>query len=230
MPITRIDAAFKSYKHNECYVFVKDKYAVVNYAPGAKKHEILRGPLKTLAGFPFLAGTPFEHGIDCAFETQDHEAFIFFGNHCAKITYNMAGIKILAGPKTIANMFTCLRGTSFEHGIDAAIRRHDKRVLLFKGNVYALMDYHSNKVYSNHIIRNGFKSLVGTVFENGIDAAFKSDKKDEAYIFKNEYSACIKIETIKDGKHLIRGGHLKGRICRIKDEWSNLTGLLNCGS
>ncbi|WJX71941.1 hypothetical protein P8452_55877 [Trifolium repens] len=89
-------------------------------------------------------------------------------------------------------MFTCLRGTSFEHGIDAAIRRHDKRVLLFK--------------------------------------AFKSDKKDEAYIFKNEYSACIKIETIKEGKHLIKGGHLKGRICRIKDEWSNLTGLLNCGS
>ncbi|PNX73732.1 albumin-2, partial [Trifolium pratense] len=196
MPITPIDAAFNSFKHNECYVFVKDKYAVVNYAPGAKKHEILRGPIKTVGGFKVLAGTPFENGIDCAFENQHREAFIFSGNHCAKITYapdHPHKPKILSGPKTIANMFTCLRGKSFEHGIDAAIRIHGKKVLLFKGNVYAQMDYHTNKLYSNHYIRNGFKSLVGTVFESGIDAAFKSDKKEEAYIFKNEYYARVSI-------------------------------------
>jgi hypothetical protein len=114
----------------------------VNYAPGAKKHEILRGPFKIVTGFPALVGTPFGHGIDCAFENQNHETFIFKGNHCPKITYNSpGGAKILAGPKTIANMFTCLRGTLFEHGIDAAIRTYDKHVLLFKGNMYALMDY-----------------------------------------------------------------------------------------
>lgn len=230
MTLTRIGAAFRSFKHNECYVFVDDKYVVLNYAPGAKKHEILKGPLHIVAGFAMLARTPFEHGIDCAFETQHNEAFIFSGNHCALITYGPHvphhqhhPARILTGPKKIATMFTCLHGTVFEHGIDAAIRTLDKRVLLFKGNAYALMDYHSNRVLANHYIRTGFKTLVGTVFENGIDAAFKSDKKDEAYIFKNQYYACINI----DQGHPIGGHLLGGRVKRIHDDWSNLTGILN---
>jgi hypothetical protein len=33
-----IDAAFCSEKTNECYIFVKDKYVVLNYAPGGKKN------------------------------------------------------------------------------------------------------------------------------------------------------------------------------------------------
>lgn len=46
------------------------------------------------------------------------------------------------------------------------------------------MDYHTDRIHANHYIRTGFKSLVGTVFESGIDAAFKSDKNGEAYIFQ----------------------------------------------
>ncbi|CAJ2667254.1 unnamed protein product [Trifolium pratense] len=229
MPITPIDAAFKSFKHNECYIFVKDKFAIVNYA---KKHEILKGPLHIVAGLPFLAGTPFEYGIDCAFNTQNNEAYIFSEDCCSKINYDQHSTnnshhqaQILTGPKKIASMFTCLRGTAYEHGIDAAIRTHDHMVLLFKGNAYALMDYHTDHVHANHYIRNGFKTLVGTVFENGIDAAFKSDTKDEAYIFKNQYYACINIEYYADPF----GGHLLGgRVKRIHDDWSNITALLNC--
>jgi hypothetical protein len=226
MPITHVDAAFNSYKHNECYVFAKDKFAVVNYAPGAGKHEILKGPLHIVAGFPFLAGTPFEYGIDCAFETIHNEAYIFSGNHCSKIRYDHHQAKILTGPKKIASMFTCLRGTAYEHGIDAAIRTHDHMVLLFKGNAYALMDFHTDHVHANHYIRTGFKTLVGTVFESGVDAAFKSDKKDEAYIFKNQYFACINI----DHGHPFGGHLLGGRVKRIHDNWSNVTALLNCAS
>jgi hypothetical protein len=64
-----IDAAFCSEKTNECYIFVKDKYVVLNYAPGGKKREIITGPKKIVDGFPMFAKTIFENGIDCAFET-----------------------------------------------------------------------------------------------------------------------------------------------------------------
>ncbi|KAL5079896.1 hypothetical protein RYX36_008317 [Vicia faba] len=225
MPLSRIGAAFRSSKHNECFVFVDDKYVVLNYAPGGRKDRILKGPQHIVAGFPVLARTPFENGINCAFETQHNEAYIFSGDHCARIDYaphSTHHAKIHRGPTKITNVFTCLRGTAFEHGIDAAIRTLNTRVLLFKGDAYALMDYHTDSIHANHYIRTGFKTLVGTVFENGIDAAFKSDKNDEAYIFKQQYYACVNI----DQGHPIGGHLLGGRVKRIHDDWNALRGIM----
>lgn len=223
MPISCVDAAFRSSRQNECYVFVKDKFVVLNYAPGAKKNEILDGPVHIVDGFPVLAKTPFENGIDCAFETDHNEAFIFSGNQCARIDYapHSTNARIISGPTTITTIFSCLRGTTLENGVDAAIRSVNKHVYLFKGDEYYCIDYQSERVVTNHYIRNGFPSLVGTVFESGIDASFASHVKDEAYIFKGNYYARINVAPGTNDDYIVGG-----RIKRILDDWPSLSSLL----
>lgn len=120
-----INAAFRSSRKNEAYIFMNDEYALMNYAPGTKNDRIVNGPLLICDGFPSLIGTPFgEHGIDCAFDTDKNEAYIFSGNLCAYIDYapGTTDDKILSGPMSIRDMFPCLKGTVCETGIDTAFR------------------------------------------------------------------------------------------------------------
>lgn len=46
-------------------------------------------------------------------------------------------------------------------------------------------------VQSIENISDGFTCFRGTVFENGLDAAFASHKINEAYFFKDEYNTCV---------------------------------------
>ncbi|RHN63328.1 putative Hemopexin-like domain-containing protein [Medicago truncatula] len=80
-------------------------------------------------------------------------------------------------------MFPFFKGTVFENGIDAAFRSTtDKEAYLFKGDKYARIDYGTNSlVQSIENISDGFTCFHGTVFENGLDAAFSSHKINEAY-------------------------------------------------
>jgi hypothetical protein len=59
------DAAFCSAKTNECYIFVKDKYAVLKDT-GEKNKDIITGPRKISDGFPMFKNTIFENRITCA--------------------------------------------------------------------------------------------------------------------------------------------------------------------
>jgi hypothetical protein len=194
---------------------------VVNYAPGEKKGKIIHSPIHISDGFPFLERTPFENVIDCAFETDGNQAFIFSGNQCAKIDYapDSKNAKLLDGPAPIATLFPCLRGLVLANGVDAAIRGPGNHVFLFKGDQYARIDYHSKTLVTNYSIRDGFKSLVGTVFESGIDAAFASHVKDQAYIFKGEYYARIDISF--EGDCIVNG-----RVKIFYDNWSGLHSII----
>ena len=84
-----INAAFRSSREHEVYMFFKKEYALINYAPGTNGDRVVNGPLLIIDGFPSLRGTAFgEHGIDCALTTHyRNECFIFYGNLCAKIDY-----------------------------------------------------------------------------------------------------------------------------------------------
>jgi len=216
-----IDTAFRSSKPNECYVFKNKRFAVVNYAPGAKKDHVVKKPIHTSDGFPFLDETPFEKLVDCAFETEGTQAIIFSGKQCAKIDFAPdSDTDLLDGPVPITTMFHCLKGTFLENGIDAAIKWTGHNVFLFKGNEYVRMDYHSKTIVTHYSIRSGFKSLLGTVFENGIDAAFASHVANQAYVFKGEYYARIDISN--EGDCIVNG-----RVKLVHDEWPALQSLLN---
>ncbi|PWA82812.1 hypothetical protein CTI12_AA174990 [Artemisia annua] len=163
---------------DEVYVFMKNEYALINYAPGTTSDRVVNGPHLICDSFPSLNGTAFgEHGIDCAFTTHyANECFIFSANLCAKIDYapGTTNDKILKGPMTIFKMLPALKGTVFETGIDAAFESND-----------------NPKLSNIKDISEGFPSLKGTIFDKGIDAAFASHRFNEAYIFKRDTYALI---------------------------------------
>lgn len=219
-----INAAFRSSRKNEAYIFMNDEYALMNYAPGTTDDRIVNGPLLICDGFPSLIGTPFgEHGIDCAFDTDYNKAYIFSGNICAYIDYapGTTDDKILSGPMSIGDMFPCLKATVYETGIDTAFRSsRSNEAYLFSGGQYVILNYASKTVVHTQIIRNGYPSLVGTVFETGIDAAFASHRTDEAYIFKGEHYALINFAPGTTDDYLLGG------VKPILPNWPSLRGIL----
>ncbi|TKY58267.1 Albumin-2 protein [Spatholobus suberectus] len=230
-----ITAAFRSARKNEAYFFMKNKYVLVDYAPGTTDDKVLNGPIHICDGFPSLMDTPFgEQGIDCAFGTDYYtgfpfytaktEAFIFAGNLCAYIDYapGTTDDKIISGPMTIVDMFPFFKNTVFENGIDAAINAtNSHEVYLFSGDNYALINYDSKKIINVQVISEGFPSLQGTIFASDIDAAFASHRTNEAYLFKGEFYAPINFAPGTTDDYIIGG-----RIKKILPNWPSLSKIL----
>ncbi|KAL2326640.1 hypothetical protein Fmac_025698 [Flemingia macrophylla] len=220
-----VNAAFRASTENEAYLFMQNKYVLVNYAPGTTNDKIVNGPLLICDGFPSLIGTPFgEYGIECAFDTDYNEAFIFSANLCALIDYapGTTNDKILSGPMPIASMFPFFKGTVFEHGIDAAFKATAKyEAYLFRREQYALISYHSKTLIAIRKITDGFHSLRGTVFASDVDAAFASHRAGEAYLFKGDSYALINFAPGTTDDY-IAGGTIK----EILPNWPSLRGVL----
>ncbi|XP_014510891.1 albumin-2 [Vigna radiata var. radiata] len=224
MPDPYINAAFRSSRENEVYFFAKNKYVRLYYTPGGTD-KILTNLRLISSGFPSLKGTPFaEPGIDCAFDTEGSEAYMFSGNNCAYIDYapGTTNDKILVGPYTIADMFPALNSTMFADGIDSAFRStRGKEVYLFKRNGYACIDYDSKQfVGSIRKITDGFPVLRDTIFENGIDACFAFHEEPETYLFKGD--KYVRIHFTPDKTDDTRR---VGFIRPILDGWPSLRGL-----
>ncbi|KAJ1377383.1 Hemopexin-like repeat [Sesbania bispinosa] len=219
-----INAAFRSSKKNEAYIFMKNEYVLVSYAIGTMDGEIVKGPLHICEWFPSLIGTSFgEYGIDCAFDSDYSEAFIFSINLCARIDYapGTTDDKRLSGPMTITAMFPFFKNTVFENGVDAAFRSsRSKEAYLFKGDQFAVINYYSKNLISIRKIKDGFHSLVDTVFESDIDAAFASHRKDEAFLFKGEYYALINFSPGTTDDYIIGG------VKQILPNWPYLQSIL----
>ncbi|KAJ1432402.1 Hemopexin-like repeat [Sesbania bispinosa] len=219
-----INAAFRSSRKNEAYIFMRNECALMNYAPATTDDWIVNGPLLICEGFPSLIGTPFvEYGIDCAFDTDDNEAFIFCGNLCAYIDYAPRTLnnKILLGPMTITAMFPFFKSTMFENGIDTAFRStKSKEAYLFRGDQCALINYDSKTLGKIGKISDVFHSLESSIFANGIDAVFASHKKDEAYLFKGDHYTRWNFapHTTSD--------HIMGKVKPIFPHWPSLRRIL----
>ncbi|KAL6012366.1 hypothetical protein ACLOJK_002853 [Asimina triloba] len=224
---TYINAAFRSSRKNEVYLFMKNEYVLLDYAPGTTNDRVVNGPLLICDGYPSLVGTAFaEYGIDCAFGCYDeNEAFIFSGDLCARINYapHSKNDWIIEGPITIAKMFSFFEGTVFESGIDSAFessRRYE--AYLFRDDLYALINYSSNgsHLIAVRSISEGYPSLRGTIFERGIDAAFASHMEDEAYLFKGDSYARINFAPGTTNDYIIGG------VKPIIPNWPSLRGIL----
>ncbi|KAI8560650.1 hypothetical protein RHMOL_Rhmol04G0274200 [Rhododendron molle] len=221
-----INAAFRSSRKNEAYLFMMNEYVLLNYAPGTTDDKVVKGPLFICDGYRSLTGTAFaEHGIDSAFGSRyGDEAFIFSGNLCAQINYapGTTNDKIIKGPMTINAMFPLFKGTVFENGVDAAFEATNKgEAYLFKDNQYALTNYSSDsKPIEVRRITQGFPSLKSTIFESGIDAAFASHRTNEAYIYKGDSYALINFAPGTTDDNIIGG------VRKILPNWPSLANVL----
>ncbi|OWM76580.1 hypothetical protein CDL15_Pgr005544 [Punica granatum] len=225
-----IDAAFLSSSANEAYLFMRNEYVLMNYAPGSDK--IVSGPSLICDGFPSLVDTTFgEYGIDCGFRAL-HEflglhpgdqrlvAYIFSGNLCAMVNHapDAKDDKITSGPLTICTMFPFFKGSEFESGIDAAFEvNKTHEAYLFKSSQYARINYVSHKLIAKGPIIKGFPCLRGTIFESGIQATFTSHSKDEAYLFKGKSFAVI---------NFAQGAITNDGVKEIVSNWPSLAPIL----
>ncbi|XP_021751022.1 albumin-2-like [Chenopodium quinoa] len=212
-----VDAAFRSSRKNEAYLFMKNEYLLLNYAPGSTNDRVVNGPLLIRDGFPSLKGTPFaEYGIDCAFGSHNHnESFIFSGIFCARINFapGTTDDYIIDGPMIITRMFSFFRKTVFENGVDAAFESSTKyEAYLFKGDQYALINYNNGGSSSTprfiaiRPISQGFGGLRNTIFESGFDAAFSSHyNHKEAYLFKGDSYALMNFAPGSTNDYIIGG-------------------------
>ncbi|KAL5218228.1 hypothetical protein ABZP36_018912 [Zizania latifolia] len=221
-----INAAFRSSVSDEAYLFMKNEYVALNYAPGSTDDFLVNGgPHRICDGYPSLAGTAFgEHGVDCAFDCdRGNEALIFSGNLCARFDYapGTRDGRILDGPMPITAMFPFFSRTVFAGAIDAAFpSTASNEAYLFKGDSYALINYESKTCMGIHKITQGFHSLGDTIFQSGLDAAFASHRMNQAYIFKGDQYALINFVPGSNDDYIVGG------VKPIAPNWPSLRGML----
>ncbi|ESW17590.1 hypothetical protein PHAVU_007G252000 [Phaseolus vulgaris] len=77
------------------------------------------------------------YGINCSFETEGKEVYLFKGNKYVRIDYDSK-----QPIRKIKRGFPVLKGTIFEDGIDGCFTSHkENQVYLFKGENYVLMNF-----------------------------------------------------------------------------------------
>lgn len=191
-----IECAFNFSDKEDAYLFIADRYLKIYYAPGTTNDKILSGPESIGNGFPYLKDTIFASGIDAAFTvSKKNEAYIFRSNIYAHINFDEG--KIMQGPKLTTDGFYSLKNTIFAKGIDAAFTSsRENEAYLFRGNQYALINFADDRIIQGpKNITESFQSLKHTIFENGLDAAFSSSLKFEAFIFKSDEAYIFKGDT-----------------------------------
>ncbi|KAL7175761.1 hypothetical protein ACSBR2_029367 [Camellia fascicularis] len=94
-----INAAFRSSRTNDVYLFMKNEHVLLDYAPGSTNDKInyalgttndkiIKGPMTIATMFPFFKKTVFKIDVDAAFEaTTSYEAYLFKDDHYALINY-----------------------------------------------------------------------------------------------------------------------------------------------
>ncbi|KAM7489043.1 hypothetical protein LguiB_026527 [Lonicera macranthoides] len=220
-----INCAFNFNNQVEAFIFTTNQCLQINYAPGTTEDFIVKGPMSIGDFFPSLRNTIFATGIDAAFTSSaENEVYIFRSN--MYILLNFVSGDIIGGPKKITDGFYSLKNTIFEHGIDAAFASsRDDEAYIFKGDQYALINFAPGTTDDYLLnppkkITLGFPSLKGTVFEDGLDAAFSAKATNEAYIFKGNSYALINYAPGTTDDYIINS------VTPISDGFQSLKGII----
>jgi len=163
--------------------------------------------------------------INAAFRSsREYEVYFFAKNKYVRVYYTPGKTddKILTNLRLISSGFPSLAGTPFaEPGIDASFDTEASEAYVFSGKHCAYIDYApgttNDKILSGPTtIAEMFPVLKNTVFENGIDSAFRSTRGKEVYLFKgNKY-----VRIAYDSKQLV------GNIRNIPDGFPVLKGTV----
>ncbi|CAO2821539.1 unnamed protein product [Amaranthus hypochondriacus] len=162
--------------------------------------------------------------VTAAFKSvRNNQAYIFMKNECVLDDYapGSKDDRILYGPDYVGNMFPSLKGSVFaDKGIDCAFASQDEGIaFIFSGNQCAKWFYAPNSGNDRFLlgpspIAEILPFLRGTIFANGVDAAFESTRPFEAYLFKGNQYARINYST----------GN--GRVITIGQNWACFKGTI----
>ncbi|ESW17879.1 hypothetical protein PHAVU_007G276300 [Phaseolus vulgaris] len=136
--------------------------------------------------------------INAAFRSsKDYEVYFFIKDKYVRVQYTPGKLddKILTSLRLISTGFPVFKGTVFaEPGIDGSFDTEGSEAYVFSTNQSAYIEYTpgatNDKILSGPAtIAETFPVLKNTVFEDGIDSAFRSTIGKEVYIFKdNQYT------------------------------------------
>ncbi|ESW17878.1 hypothetical protein PHAVU_007G276200 [Phaseolus vulgaris] len=146
--------------------------------------------------------------INAAFRSsKDYEVYFFMKDKYVRLYYTpgKSDDKILTNLRLISSGFPSLTASFFaEPGIDCSFDTEESKAYVFSTKYCVYIDYApgttNDKILSGPTtIAQMFPVLKNTVFENGIDSAFRSTRGKEVYIFKgNKY---VRIDY--DSKQLV---------------------------
>ncbi|MET9504160.1 hemopexin repeat-containing protein [Streptomyces sp. NPDC006622] len=142
------------------------------------------------AGWPGLKGSPFASGIDavCGVPDSATDLYLFKGDQYLR--YHVGNEKITSGPKSLADGWSGLKGTTFTSGIDAACSVPDNStdLYLFKGDQYLRYHVGNEKITSGpKSLADGWSGLKDTTFTFGISAACSvPSEPTNLYLFKDD--------------------------------------------
>ncbi|KMS99591.1 hypothetical protein BVRB_1g022380 [Beta vulgaris subsp. vulgaris] len=228
-----VNAAFRSMRDNEVFMFLQNDYFVIKYDPETPGNDCLvKGPLLVCDGFPSLYSSGFsDYGTDAAFGCHGvNEAFLFSAIECAKIRYDLDTrtgdlIKVKAIRPTWT-MFPCLgelESVVFDAAFESTVVHE---AYLFQGSRYVLLNYSKRKLIASGLITYAFPCLRDTIFSSDIGAAFASHKSNQVYLFKDKSYVLLHYNPCEpDDSYIIDG---PGEIVPVN--WPSLRGIVpyNC--
>ncbi|XP_021762142.1 albumin-2-like [Chenopodium quinoa] len=215
-----IDAAFRSSRTNEVFMFTGFHYFVVKYDAQSysqreanENHVITKSPLLLIDGFYKLYGCPgfCDGGVDAAFGCYGtNKAFLFSRRWGAKIEYDSNNEGQVLELKAMRWWFMSPEDTKFSQGfLDAACESTvPNEAYLFKGSDYALVNYSNQSQLT--LIKEGritdeFTCLRNTPFESDIGSAFASHKFKQFYFFKDNTYVLIEFDSKAKESRIIAG-------------------------
>ncbi|QCE05065.1 albumin-2-like [Vigna unguiculata] len=156
--------------------------------------------------------------------SRPYQVYFFAKNKYVRLYYTPGdtGDEIMTPLQLVSSGFSSLAGTAFaEDGIDCSFDTEGSKAYIFSSDICAYIDYapHSSKdkiLVGPTTIAQMFPTLRNTVFAEGIDAAFRSTKGKEVYLFKG-IDYC---RIAYDSKELV------GSIGNITDGFPHLKGTI----
>ncbi|MFT0137382.1 hemopexin repeat-containing protein [Alcanivoracaceae bacterium MT1] len=208
----QIDAMTMTGTDGESWMFRRDQY--IRYSTNDDRVHI--GPKKVADGWPGLAGTGFDKGINAISHTgTDGEYWMFRGEQY--IRYSTNDDRVHIGPKKVADGWPGLAGTGFDKGINAISRTGTAgEYWMFKGGQYIRYSTNDNRIHVGpKKIADGWPGLRSTTYVDGIDAMSPTGTTGEYWMFRGD--SYVRYSTKDDSVHIDKA---------IVDGWKGLDHFL----
>ncbi|MGX2998737.1 hemopexin repeat-containing protein [Streptomyces sp. JNUCC 64] len=156
-------------------------------------HKTVYGPKDIAVGWPALTTTSFTDRVDAAVHDPGDPSGGLFLFRDAEVLYYHLRDDTVTGPHAIAEHFPGLAGTSFAHGVSAALTvpGNSGQLWLFRGDYYVRYDLQtSSLVVGPQHVHEGWEPLRRKAFTDGVSSVLPCPgpvpKPSEVWMFHDD--------------------------------------------